>query len=117
MFFLLRTVFWLTVVFSSISWSAEALGPQLGDRRVATTDSGLATVAGFGDAVVRAAEGWCVRSAQTCLADAAKLTALVESGDGEEEREPAFPVAVAALPVPNPDPRRHALAKDLTRTR
>ncbi len=118
MFFLLRCVFWLSIVYSSMSWAvgpstdglraAAAVG-QPAALRQAVLDGGLALAGAARAAAVDGATAWCVNSPRQCLADATQLTALVSANQAEDLGDPAADAAsIALFPLPPVDPRRHA---------
>ena len=110
MFFLIRSVFWLSIVFSSMSWAVDASQPpQPHALRDAVVQSGLEIAGAAKVVAVNQVRAWCVKSPDQCLADAAQLTALIvanQSDDTQEDRSAAGS-GQAMLPLPHPDPRHH----------
>lgn len=108
--FFLRCAFWLTIVYTSICFSAGALrSPHAFEAAVASETSGVA------DAVVARATDWCAERPGHCVRDAARLTALVQSAVAAEPAGPDdMVVAEATAPLPVPDPRRRAARAVLT---
>ena len=116
--FFLRCVFWLSIVYASMSWTNGALSNR--DLVQSTAKAGHVAV----EAVDMASSGlsvFCKRRPADCLADAARLTALVDASAASTPSEADTSVsAVSAVPMPVPDPRRdarqHAHPKGLTPT-
>ena len=128
MFFFLRCVFWLSIVYASISWPTgtfEAVTPRLPDlgvRAIAMGRAEVATLAAQGFAAQGfAAQGLgarglaavagpgiadlCSRHRVECLEDARRLTSLIAAGDAPEALVAPTPASVE-VPLPVPDPRR-----------
>ena len=106
--FFLRCVFWLSIVYASMSWSREDLAPTAWLR-----PPGTASLAGYLAGKTAGAEAFCKQHPARCLADAASLTTLIEGAKVEDENSvDDRPVADLSpvVPLPIPDPRRHARA-------
>jgi hypothetical protein len=112
-FFLIRSIFWLSVVFYSMTWAVGATPPQSHALRDAVVQEGIALVSVAKDAAVGQARAWCTRSPEQCLSDAAQLTALVIANQTDDTTIDATNSidTVQALPVPRRDPRHHASPK------
>jgi hypothetical protein len=101
MFFLIRCVFWLTIVFHAMSWPQETPSAQAGGSlqdgmiKAATGMAGdLATAAG---SIVKAKlEEGCLKVPSDCVAAAAKLPQIVATAQA-----PAAP-AVEVIPPKRP---------------
>ena len=103
--FFLRCVFWLAIVYASMSWTRQDLAP--GDWTSAPASPGALA----GDLAGRAMAGaaaLCQHKPARCLAEAARLTALVDSTAPDAARDTADVASRATPPLPIPDPRRHA---------
>ena len=87
MFFLIRCVFWLSIVFSSMTWAVGASQPKPQAFRDAVVSGGLAAVGAATAVVEDEAKAWCVKSPGQCLDDAARLTALVSANQNEDTGE------------------------------
>ena len=105
-FFLIRCIFWLSIVYSSMSWAVDAARPHA--LRDAVVQEGLAVVAGAKDTVVEGAKAWCVKSPERCLADASQLTRLVIANQSEDLSKPAAEPIEVAYPLPPMRLRRPA---------
>ena len=101
--FFLRCAFFLSIVYSSMSWTNGALQPQRpGAPAVATVPAATSRLV---SQAVAGARDLCARHAQDCLADAARLTALFSATDASE---PAKADAGRDRPRPSvATPRRH----------
>ena len=103
--FLLRCIFWLSIVYSSMSWASDAGQPHALRDVLARESRALAQTAG--NTAVDHARAWCVDSPRRCLADASQLTALVSANQSEDLTEAAAP-AREIYPLPPANPHRHA---------
>jgi hypothetical protein len=107
--FFLRCAFWLSIVYSSMSWTTSALQSQaVGTPALATARAATAQLA---DTALAGATDLCSRHAAECLADAARLTSLFANTD--QSHEEATPASAPEndgedVPLPVPDPRRRA---------
>jgi hypothetical protein len=113
-FFLIRSVFWLSIVFSSMSWAVDASQPPKPHAlRDAVVQSGLEIVGVAKDAAVGQVRAWCIKSPDQCVADAAQLTALIAANQSDDTPDDGLAAseARATLPLPHPDPRHHIVAK------
>lgn len=114
--FFLRCAFWLTIVYASMSWTRDELAS--GDWARPTPVP--AAVAGLLSAQAEAGvAALCKHQPARCLADAARLTALV---DGAAENQDSVPDSAGgshmpAVPMPVPDPRRRARGTMQTQAR
>lgn len=98
MWFLLRAVFWLSIVFASISWPQ---GPAAPVRVLASGAGKVQDVLGKAAAKAQAGvEEACLRAPSTCLNAAARLNRLTEGprSSGMEKTLPQ-PAVVDARPV------------------
>ena len=98
MFFLVRCIFWLSIVYSSMSWAVYTVQPHA--PRHAVVQEGMTLVGTAKNAAVEGAKAWCVKSPGQCLADASLLTALVVANQAEDLSEPAAASAEVAFPLP-----------------
>ncbi|WP_158809614.1 hypothetical protein [Beijerinckia sp. L45] len=120
MFFLIRSVFWLSIVFSSMAWTVDASQPpQPHALRDAVVQGGLEIASAAKDAAVSQVRAWCVKSADQCISDAAQLTALIVANQSDDTPEDAGALSAlrATYPLPHTDPRRHILPKAATTPR
>ena len=101
--FFLRCAFFLSLVYSSMSWTNTAFDPR---KAVPTQamQAGRTVAASVVDRAIAGATDFCARHATECLTQAAELTSLVAATDPSNIRaEDAQPDSV---PLPVPDPRR-----------
>lgn len=120
MFFLIRSVFWLSIVFSSMSWAVDASQPpQPHALRDAVVQGGLEVANVAKDAAINQVRSWCVKSPAQCMTDAAQLTALIVANQNDDTADDAATLGVspAMYPLPHVDPRRHILPKATTAPR
>ncbi len=109
--FFLRCMFWLAIVYASMSWTREDLAPGRWVR-VPSVPGSLATVVGD-----KAATGaaMCKADPAGCLTQAARLTALIEgTGDADADLSPKAVAHAAGAPR---NPRRHGAAPGQTPAR
>lgn len=113
--FLLRCIFWLSIVFSSMSWATDAAQPHAAPD---VAREGKALVGAVGTLAADQVRAWCVKSPERCLADASRLTALVALNQAEDQSEMAASVAkgssspnASLLPVPPANPHRAAMPR------
>lgn len=111
-FFLIRCAFWLTIVFMAMPPVIDAAHPTPRPLGASLSENGLAMLGVAKDAAVDQAKAWCATKPDRCLADAARLTALVSANQAEDTIEaPRFqapePSVEMSVPVPLADPRRH----------
>lgn len=127
--FFLRCAFWLSIVYSSMSWTNGGLQVH-GGRQVHGGDATIGASAAatkrdlttrLAKTAVAGATDLCAHHAAECLADAARLTSLIASTDQADQGEPGPAAADVAsrvdagpiddadtVPLPVPDPRRRA---------
>lgn len=115
--FLLRCAFWLSVVYASMSWAPGTLAPvNVGSSLV---EAGRSQTQSLVASAAARATDLCARHARECIAEAARLTALISATDrsaeaaADEPKTDAMPTATIPLPVP--DPRRHVRDAKLAR--
>jgi hypothetical protein len=96
MLFLLRSIFWLSIVFASISWPSDPLASVMAKARDArgVQDS-------LGQTIGRAqagAEKACLRAPAACLEGAAHLSRMVagQRSGGNDKTPPHSPVVDAS---------------------
>ncbi len=109
MFFFVRCVFWLSVVYSSMPWTVDAARTH--PLRDAVVQEGLAAAGTAKEAAIDGAVAWCVTIPQQCLADASRLTALVAAHRFEDLGGPTDTGSAETVPVPQADPRRRSSPK------
>jgi hypothetical protein len=112
-FFLIRSVFWLSIVFSSMSWAVDASQPRHPhELRDVVVQSGLAIAGAAKDAAVNQARAWCIKSPDQCMADAAQLTALIVANQSDDAPgEDGGGKRRASDPLPHSGPRHHISSK------
>jgi hypothetical protein len=102
--FFLRCIFWLSIVYASMSWTNGALTNRdlvQGSAKAGRVAAEAVDMASSGLSVL------CKRHPADCLADAARLTALVDASASPAPRAAEAPAStIAAVPMPVPDPRR-----------
>ena len=106
-FFLVRCVFWLSIVFSSMAWTPDPRAVDAAQPhalRDAVVQGGFSLAGVAKDAALDEAKAWCVNSPRQCLADAGQLTALVAANQAEDLSEP---VGDEVYPLPPANPSRH----------
>lgn len=106
--FLLRCVFWLAIVYASMSWTREDLAP--GDWiRAPASPGALAGV--IADRATRHAAAVCRHEPARCVTESARLTALIDgTEDTEATRDTSSVGPRPPVPLPIADPRRHGRA-------
>ena len=113
--FFLRCVFWLSIVYASMSWTREDLASTTWFHT-----PGTGSISGYLGGKTAGAEAFCKQHPARCLADAASLTTLIDGAKAEDlSSADDRPAAAASPPVPFPipDPRRHARAVMQTNVR
>ena len=106
--FFLRCAFWLSIVYSSMSWTTGALPHAVGTPALAAASAASAQLA---ERAFTGATDLCSRHAADCLADAARLTSLFAATDPSHEQDAAAATPASdqdVVPLPVPDPRRRA---------
>ena len=136
MFFLLKCGVWLAIVYAAILYGIGPLGRLATDQTrqqathdVAQADRTPSVVGGWVDG--RTSPNPCAMRRAECLADAARLTALLESSLRSDPGEPpktshaerprktdvsseAGTIPRGPLPMPVPDPRRRVVPSRLS---
>ncbi len=111
--FFLRCAFWLSVVYASISWTPGTLTSAGADSDlIAVGRSQAQSLVETARAQVAA---YCMHHARECLDDAAHLTTLVAAFERSADTGLEEPETTASIPLPVPDPRRHARDAKLAR--
>lgn len=92
MLFLLRSIFWLSIVFASISWPSDPIALVMVKARAAR---GVQDILGRTIGLAQAgAEKACLRAPATCLEGAARLSRTVagQRSGGNDKTPPNSPV-------------------------
>ncbi len=104
--FLLRCIFWLSVVYASMSWNDGAFSRH-GSFGAAVTGNDTGSFGAFVGHTAQTALGFCNGRATECMKDAASLTTLVHLS----LREGSDDLSEDAVDVPLPPPApRHRIA-------
>lgn len=114
MLFFLRCAFWLSIVYASMSWSDGALGTYERGGGVAASPALVAMT----DTAITGLSDFCKREPAACLAETARLTAMVNANAtaADRERTAAAIVGPAVVQMLARDPRRHSRGAMLART-
>lgn len=111
--FFLRCAFWLSIVYASMSWTPGTLAPvNVGSSLVAAARSQAESLV---TSAATSASDLCGRHPAECIAEAARLTALVTVTGHSAQADADEPATTATIPLPVPDPRRHARDAKLAR--
>ena len=111
--FLLRCIFWLSVVYASMSFGGGALRHRGSfDAAVASTSPTLDSVA---TQAVGGVSALCRGREAQCLQDAARMTSLVRATLLQDDDKSIVQEAPEP-PLPPPAPRRRVAAAMLTRS-
>jgi len=100
MFFLLRSAFWLSIVFSAMPWNGE--GSPAGNPRLLDAARGAAI------STAKAAGEYCSATPAECLLAAQKLHALFERVAAEGEAELASLKQIPPAPALSPQDKAPA---------
>ena len=94
MLFLLRSIFWLSIVFASISWPSDPTAPVVAKARAAR---GVQDILGQMIGMPQAGRA-CLRAPATCLEGAAHLSRMVagQRSGGNGKTPPNSPVVDAS---------------------
>ncbi len=98
MLFLLRSIFWLSIVFASISWPSDPIAPVMAKVRAAR---GVHDILGQTIGMAQAgAEKACLRGPAACLEGEAHLSCMVAGqragGDKTPPNSPVVDASAAA---------------------